>query len=151
MSASSLTMPEAYTSNKFWVQINSVLEAYFTECSGLQIQTEVFEYKEGGLNTYSHKMPTRTTYNNITLKHGFSTSPLLWNWYRSTVNGKVKTENVTIMLFSSSGSVISLWNIENAYPVKWIGPTLNAKNNEAAIETVELAYSRFVTPLDALL
>jgi phage tail-like protein len=139
-----LNLPEVYTPNRFWIQMNSLLEAYFTECSGLQIQTEVFEYKEGGLNSYTHKLPTRTSFSNITLKHGFSTSAKLWNWYKNTVDGKIKRENISIIVYSrKNNDVIRRWNIEDAYPVKWIGPQLNIKSNEPAIETIELAYTRF--------
>jgi phage tail-like protein len=35
---------------RFWIQIEGVEIAGFSECSGLTIETEVFEYSEGGQN-----------------------------------------------------------------------------------------------------
>ena len=32
------------------------------------------------------------------------------------------------------------WNLTRAWPSKWTGPGLNAKNNEIAMETLELSH-----------
>ena len=42
--------------------------AGFSECSGLDVTLEVMEYKEGGVNDYVHKFPTRASHSNLTLK-----------------------------------------------------------------------------------
>jgi phage tail-like protein len=34
---------------------------------------------------------------------------------------------------------VTRWNFKNAWPCKYEGPKLNAKGNEVAIETLELA------------
>ncbi len=85
------------TSNVVGTLITAALSykvAGFSECSGLDATVEVFEYKEGGLNDYVRKFPTRASFSNITLKHGviylyddlclsrFRTRACLWNWGR---------------------------------------------------------------------
>jgi phage tail-like protein len=32
------------------------------------------------------------------------------------------------------------WNFVKAWPAKWTGPSLSAKSNDVAIETLELAH-----------
>lgn len=138
-------IPEIYLANKFWIESNGVLEAFFTECSGLEAKTEVFEYKEGGFNEYTHKLPVRTSYTNLTLKHGVAESRLFWDWYSSTIAGKIDRKNISIILYSGKepGKIVRRWEVTGAYPIKWAGPQMAAKSNEFAIETIELVYEFF--------
>lgn len=129
---------------RFAVEVSGIQEAYFTECSGLQAQTEVLEFKEGGVNTGSHKLPVRTTYNNITLKHGVTGSRELIKWYqRLLAKGFAASErkNVSIVVYTSTLTEAQRWNLIGAIPVKWVGPTFNPSNTEVAIETLELAFN----------
>ena len=82
--ANALNPTDPYLVHRFAIEVEGVLLAGFGELSGLQAQTEVFEYKEGGLNTYTHKLPTRTSYGNITLKWGATDSNDLWDWYEDS-------------------------------------------------------------------
>ena len=136
---------EFFTANRFWVEIDNILEAVFVECSGLQATTEVLTVKEGGLNSHVHHLPTRTTFSNLTLKRGMSSSLKFWNWYQSTVNGKVETQDMSIILYSpgDAGIPVRSWLVSGAYPVKWSAPTFNAKTQEFAVESVELTYDWF--------
>ena len=72
---------------KFWVELDSDLVAGFTECSGIQAEAEIQEWLEGGENTMVHKIPGRTKYGNITLKHGFTESEALWTWFTKVLKG----------------------------------------------------------------
>ncbi len=139
------SFPEVYNSSRFWVEISGILEAYFVECSGLTITTEVMEYKEGGLNSYTHKLPVRTSYTNLTLKRGLTNSFKFWDWYKKSINGKPEKLNISIILYSADvpGSAQRRWDIQAAYPIKWSGPQFNAKSGEYTIETIELAYDWF--------
>ncbi len=142
--ATSLTT-EYLQSNRFWVEIDNILEAVFIECSGLNATTETYAVKEGGLNSHVHLLPVRTTYSNLTLKHGLSSSLKFWDWYTKTLEGTVERHDITIVLYSSEklNTPVRKWLISGAYPIKWTGPTFNAKTQEFAVETVELAYDFF--------
>ena len=52
---------------RFKVEFNDLPVGGFSECSGIQLETDVHDYQEGGLNTHLHKFPTRTKQSNITL------------------------------------------------------------------------------------
>jgi phage tail-like protein len=44
------------------------------------------------------------------------------------------------MLLNEAHKPVMTWEIQQAWPVKVEGPSLNAKGNEVAIETVEFAH-----------
>lgn len=46
-----------------------------------------------------------------------------------------------IILNNSYGNAIGRWEFVNAYPIKWMGPTLSANKSEVAIETLEIVHN----------
>ncbi len=141
-------MPEqkVLLANKFWIESEGILDAYFTELSGMNIETEVMTVKEGGLNNYVHKLPVRTSYTNVVLKRGLTDSKKFLDWYQKTINGKVERKNITIIQYSAHTEghpVVKRWELTNAYPVKYQLGSFSAKSNEWSIETMELAYEFF--------
>ena len=38
------------------------------------------------------------------------------------------------------GTVVKRWNVDDAFPVKWEGPSLNVEGNQVAVETLEIAH-----------
>ena len=112
----------------------------FSECSGIQLETEVQDYPEGGLNTHIRKFPTRTKQSNITLKRGI-VDLALWEWYDALVNGDVQLRNGSIVVHDPSGSEdVAEWEFTQAFPCKWQGPDLNASQSSVAVETLELCH-----------
>ncbi len=137
---------DPFATCKFHVEIGEIKEAAFSECSGLEIATDVFEYQEGGLNEYSHKLPGRTKLSNVTLKRGFATSNELYSWYlemeQDLLQGKsITRKQVTITLYSTSEpKELMSWTLNDAFPVKWVGPVFKAGEAAVAIETIEFAH-----------
>jgi phage tail-like protein len=54
--------------------------------------------------------------------------------------GNIDRRHVTVRMFDTAGKELSKWSYVNAYPVRWIGPSLNSSSNAVAIETLELAH-----------
>ena len=44
------------------------------------------------------------------------------------------------MLLDDKRTEVVRWNFRNGWICKWVGPTLNAKANEVAIESIEIAH-----------
>ena len=137
---------DPFATFKFHVEVDNIIQAAFTDCSGLEMSTEVYEYAEGGLNEYVHKLPGRTKTSNVTLKRGFATSNELFNWYKEMekkiIEGKrFDFRKVTITLYSSAelGKKVR-WTLVNAFPVKWSGPSFKTDEAAIAIETLEFAH-----------
>lgn len=128
---------------RFFVEIDGIEHSSFQACSGLQADTEVFEYAEGGLNDHAHKLPGRIRYANITLRWGMTTERALWDWFQKTARGQVERKNLSIVLYDSQQAEVRRWNLREAYPVKWVGPTFSTENDSVAIEQLEIAHHGF--------
>lgn len=125
----------------FLVEIDGISQGGFSECSGLSSTTEVIEYREGGNNTTVLKFPGKTTYGDITLKWGITDNLDLWQWRQDVINGQVTLKTGAVVLFSLDQSQeVARWNFINAWPTKCELPTLSAKGNDIAIETLVLAH-----------
>jgi phage tail-like protein len=131
---------EAYPTCRFYVKIGGIAQAVFTEVSGLQMETEVTEYQEGGENRFTHRLPGHTKMGNLTLKRGMAASNDFFAWYTKIARGEIKRQNVTVVMYDVQGSELVRWDFLQAYPVKWIGPQLKASEAAMAIETLELAH-----------
>lgn len=128
------------TTARFFIEIGSVFEGGFKEASGLNAQIETFEYQEGGRNTFTHKLPGRTKFNNVTLKGGMTDSLVLWNWFEDVTKGSIDRRDVSIVLCDQKLRPSRRWVLRDAYPVKWVGPSLKASETGAAVESLELAH-----------
>lgn len=130
---------------RYYVEIDQINVAEFTECSGLTVERETTPITEGGLTTFDIKLPGRLKYSNITLKRGLIDLTIL-DWLLKNANTntiKPELRNVTIYLANESGETAYTWNVMHAYPVKWTGPQLKADSNEISMEELELAYTYF--------
>lgn len=146
---------DPYPSFRFALELNDVLVAGFAECTGLQMEMKVFEYKEGGRNETTLKFPENTTYGNITLKRGVTKSTELIDWQLDAVQGafskntRSNNSNIAILLLEETAGepqVAQRWNLIRALPVKWVGPDFKATGNEVAIETLEIAHEGIEKP-----
>lgn len=131
---------ETHLNYRFYIKIERFAQAVFTEVSGLQVETVVQEYEEGGNNGFVHRLPGRTKVSNITFKRGMTKSNEFFKWYVDIVNGKIRRQNITVIMYNSTGGEVMRWNFLNAYPVKWVGPQFDADGKAVAIETLEFAH-----------
>ncbi|AHW60824.1 conserved hypothetical phage tail region protein [Draconibacterium orientale] len=114
----------------------------FTEVSGLDVETEVVEYRHGASPEYvKTKMPGMQKYSNITLKRGtFATDNEYFDWWNTVKLNTIERRNITISLLNEEHSPVVVWKIKNAWPTKIQSTDLKADGNEVAIETMELAH-----------
>lgn len=132
---------DPYLGFNFLVEIQGIAVAGFMEVSGLQVEVEVHDYREGGLNEYIHKLPGPTRYpSNIVLKRGITDVDALWKWHQDVTQGKIERKNGSIVLMNSAGEEKWRWNFVEAIPVRWAGPDLRASAAEVAVETLELVH-----------
>lgn len=125
---------------RFEVRLTDMPAAGFTDCTGLQLETEVHDYNEGGLNTHLLKFPTRTKQTNIVLKRGI-VDRVMWDWYLELTQGRVRLRSGSITVRDPSGGrAVMEWQFRDAFPSKWVGPELNAAQNSVAVETLELSH-----------
>ena len=135
---------DGYASCRFYVELDGLTQAVFTEMSGLQVETDVMEYEEGGNNGFVHCLPGRTKIGTITLKRGMTTSNEFFAWCNDILQGTIEPRHMSVVMYDAAGSELTRWNFAKAYPVKWSGPQFSAGGNSAAVESVELAHDGLV-------
>jgi len=114
----------------------------FSEVSGLNIETQVIEYRDGSMPDFSTiKMPGMQKYGNITLKRGVAKGDNeFFVWWNTHQLNKIERRDLTISLLNESHEPVVVWRVRNAWPVKVDGGSLKATGNEVSIETMELAH-----------
>lgn len=148
---------------RFRLSLGNIEVAGFSECTGLELETRVFEYREGGRNGSSLKFPEATAAKNVVLKQGISLSWELYDWYVDISEGRFQHGNqrpsaheppnhaadnaqqdsarkISIAIIDDAGEVTKEWRLKRAFPIKWTGPDFKATDSSVAFETIELAH-----------
>jgi phage tail-like protein len=114
----------------------------FTEVSGLDVETEVIEYRDGALPEYSKmKIPGMQKFANITMKRGvFKSDNDYFNWWNTVSLNTIERRDLTISLLNEAHEPVMVWKVKNAWPTKIASTDLKADGNEIAIESIELAH-----------
>jgi phage tail-like protein len=114
----------------------------FTEVTGLDMQVEAIEYREGSSPEYSKvKMPGMHKFSNITLKRGSIEGDSDFYKWINTINLTIsERRDIVISLLNEAHAPVMTWKAKNAFPVKVQASDLKSDGNEVAIETLELAH-----------
>ncbi|MFH0783126.1 MAG: phage tail protein [Pseudomonadota bacterium] len=114
----------------------------FSEVSGLNIETQVIEYRDGLSPEYSpRKMPGIPKFGNITLKRGVVPKDNeFFAWLNTTKLNKIERRDLVISLLNENHEPVMTWKVVRAFPVKIEGPGLKSTGNEVAIESIEIAH-----------
>jgi phage tail-like protein len=123
------------------------LDARFQSVSGLDVRWETEEIKEGGENRFTHNVPTRRKYADLTLKRGLlspSAGSAITAWcLKAFEELKVIPVNLQVCLLDEDHRILMQWNVQHARPKSWKVAELNAERGEVLIETIELSYNSF--------
>lgn len=140
------------TAANFMVEVNALTIGRFSELEGLQMEIEIEEYSEGGVNDAPHRFPTRLTWPNIVLKRGITNDNNLFDWFDAVAGQRFaqsglsgNRDTVAISLISTTGKRLRTWTLIKAYPVRWTGPTLSASEDSIAMEELELVHEGFTS------
>ena len=76
---------DPYKNFRFLVELDGIVQAGFTDCSGFGSEVEVVEYREGGDPNQCVSCRAKTTYPNITLKWGVTDSHELYDWHMAAL------------------------------------------------------------------
>ncbi|MDF9800287.1 phage tail-like protein [Catalinimonas alkaloidigena] len=127
---------------KFHFQVNwGGTRMQFQEISGLSVEVDVIEYREGASPEFSPiKMPGLRKYGNITLKRGIVKGDNeFFQWWNTIQLHKVERRDITISLLDENHEPVVVWKIKNAFPVKIVWSDLKASASELALESLEIA------------
>ena len=135
------TRRQAGQAFRFYVEIDGILSAEFTECTGLSVDRDVVEITAGGVNDFVYKKPGRLKWSNITLRRGITYTRALWDWFMAgKYGGPVTRKNISIILGNDQLKKVKQWDVIAAFPVKWSGADLSTSTLEVALESIEIAH-----------
>lgn len=147
---------EPPTANKFLLEVDGVSIGVFSEVRGLELTVGVEEFREGGQNGFSYKLPGRISWPNLVFKSGITDSDALFTWVNKSAgqgfsaNGNMVTRCTgAVTLIADDGTRLRAWNLEGVMAVRWSGPQLSASSNEALQEELEVAHHGFTSSTTA--
>lgn len=114
----------------------------FNSVSGLDIDYDSMEYKDGTGNLY--RMPGQRKSSTITLKKGvFRGKSSLYDWINSISLNRVEKKDIMISLTNETGSELLVsWQVINAFPTKLTAPSIDATTNDVAVQEITLEADR---------
>ena len=90
------------------------LDVRFQRVSGLSARVDTQTLNEGGQNLYTHKLPTRIGYDNLTLERGFVVGSLLNLEFNATMSlFKFAPSNVMVTLLDETGIPLAAFGYLN--------------------------------------
>lgn len=114
----------------------------FTSVSGLDINFDTIEYRDGTGNWF--KMPGQRQATNITLSKGvFPGKNAIYEWINSIQLNQIEKKDIMVSLTNEAGTeVLVSWNVSNAFPTSLTSPSFDATSNEIAVQQVTLMADR---------
>jgi phage tail-like protein len=132
-----------YSAFNFLVEFNGQnISAGFSEVTGLGAEITMAEYRNGNdRENHVRKIPNINKVSDVTLKRGIIKSKDLWDWINvARREGWTAQRNVTITLMDETQNAVQRWILQNAVPIKYTGPGLNAKGgSDVAMEELVLS------------
>lgn len=133
---------DPYTNFRYLVEIDGIVQAGFSECSGIGSRVEVIEYREGGDSATVRKLRGRVSYPDIVLRWGQTDSHELVDWHLAAVSGSPQRRNGSIVLIGEDGAEKLRWNFFGAWPHSWDGPGFSARGSDIAITSLTVSCER---------
>ncbi|PHN02217.1 phage tail protein [Flavilitoribacter nigricans] len=120
----------------------------FSEVSGLDTEAQIIEYRHGDSPVHLPiKMPGIQKVSNVTMKRGvFVGDNKFFDWFSQIKLNTITKgrEKVTIQLLNETGKPTMIWELNNAWPTKITSTDMKSDGNEAAIDTIEIAYETLI-------
>jgi phage tail-like protein len=129
-------------------------DGYFSECTGLEVEADIKEYLEGGRNDGVVRRVGRAKLSPIVLKRGMflpddghEADPAFWDWITGMLQGTLPIPRYNGLVEVRSPSdrrTVAAWSFERGLPSKVVGPALNARTGEIAIEELHILHERLL-------
>lgn len=142
---------------RYHIEIEGFARFGFSKVSGLGVQTDVVEYREGGMNTTPQKSPGQSKFPNITLERGQVLAAgagdkdcLTWATQVFDVSSKIAgsspkfRRNIEIVQFDKEGLERVRWAVSETWVADYkpMGD-LDAMGNANAIESMVIVHEGF--------
>lgn len=130
--------PPLHRTGYFLVEIKGTRSA-FTEVEGLPTEVDALDYREGLDPPHVQVFPGLRRHPTLTLKRPWTGDPSLYFWFQTAQGGRNDRRDVTV---TDTLAGMRRYNFHECWPMRWSGPSLNAKNSGHAVESIELSCER---------
>lgn len=132
-------------SMRFEFSVDGLDLGAFTAVEGLNATIEFEEYREGGENTFVHRLPGRITYSPVILSRPVDKhSGRLAAWL-AHMQLQPMPSTASITALDANNEIVAGWSLANVYPSRYTGPSFASGSAEVAIEKIELSHEGFIT------
>lgn len=132
----------------------SLGDGYFSECTGLELEADLKEHLEGGRNDGVARRVGRAKLSPIVLKRGMflpdegqEADSAFWDWITGMLQGTLPIPRYNGLVEVRSPNdrrTVATWSFERGLPSKVVGPSLNGKTGEIAVEELHIAHERLL-------
>ncbi len=127
----------------FALQVDKVDIAYFTACSGLGLEYDVVNFKQGnGSKVVASKRPGKPKYSEVVLKRGFTSNKTLYDWFDEVVKGAsaVPYKTASIIIYDREAKEVARFNLEQCWPNKLSVSDLKSGSDEVMVEEITIQH-----------
>ncbi len=145
----STTRSDGRPGNSSGAEPQTLGDGAFQECTGLEIELHVDRFDEGGRNDRVVQRIGRATFPPLVLMRGMlrpangQADLSLWRWMQEVISGvrPVRRYDGTIDILDNAGvGPVARWTFQRGLPAKVVGPHLNGRTGEIAIEELHIAH-----------
>jgi len=136
--------------SRFLFEVDGVEIGLFAAVRGLQVTSQTENLTEGGQNGYTHRLPGRLEWPNITFSRGLTDADALFDWMNKTAGegfaaagNKITRSTGAITAVASNGDRLRSWSLEGFFPVRWTGPDFATASDDPLTEELEIAHHGF--------
>ena len=136
--------------SRFLFEVDGVEIGLFAAVRGLQVSSQTENLTEGGQNGYTHRLPGRLEWPNITFSRGLTDADALFDWMNKTAGegfaaagNKITRSTGAITAVASNGNRLRSWSLEDVFPVRWTGPDFATASDDPLTEELEIAHHGF--------
>lgn len=131
---------DPYGSFNFLIETGNVLQAGFNECTGLNAEHDVIEYREGNEDITVRKLAGLKKFGVVTFKRGLGTGTEMFDWIKAVMDGDIQRISLSIIQQDEQRNEVGRYNLVEAWPSKWTGPEWKAAASEISIESLEVCH-----------
>jgi phage tail-like protein len=138
---------DPYRNFKFRIKIGTEYVAGLNKCSALKKTTEMVEWRSGGENSHSHKLPGKTSFDAVTLEQGVTHDDTFEQWanlvndYQGDALMSLRDfrRDITIEVMNLQGVPVMAYNVFRCWVSEYQAlPELDAGGNAVMIRTIKV-------------
>jgi phage tail-like protein len=127
----------------FSLVVDGLTLGYFTKCTGISIEFDVINFKEGnGEKVIARKRAGKPKYSEVVMSRGFTQNTVLYDWFKEVVDAKDATPYKTgsIVLHDRQAKAVATFNLLNCWPSNLKVSDLSAGTDEVMVEDLTIQH-----------